>query len=244
MRVSDDPVFKEILDRLRWGQCNDDDLDILNDLRTTKFPDEIIPTRLFSKNKDVDTLNNIELGKLINESNPGIIYEVRYPNHQLKRKASSSYVTSQKILDSIKLCVGAQVIVTRNIDPEIGIVNGTRGTIMKLDQEFIQIKLLDGNYYTLMFFTVKADIFNDLDSNIDFKYIPLKLAWGVSIHSSQGMTIDALEIDLGASIFTEGQAYTGLSRARSMKSIKITRLLRSSFKTNKDVIEFYKRVKN
>ena len=53
------------------------------------------------------------------------------------------------------------------------------------------------------------------------------------------MTIDALEIDLGAIIFTEGQAYTGLSRARSMKSIKITRLLRSSFKTNNDVIEFY-----
>ena len=67
MRVADDLLFKEILDRLRWGKCNDDDLDVLNDLRITEFPSEIIPTRLFSKNKDVDALNNIELSKLIND---------------------------------------------------------------------------------------------------------------------------------------------------------------------------------
>jgi len=240
MRISGDQLFKEILDRLRWGKCTDDDLDVLNELRITEFPDGIIPTRLFSKNKDVDALNNIELNKLINTNNPDLLYEVLYIGNSIKKKASSSYITSQKILETLKLCVGAQVIVTRNIDPDIGIVNGTRGTVVKIDPEFVSIKLLNGTFYTVMFFNVKADIFNDLDRNIDFKYIPLKLAWGVSIHSSQGMTIDALEIDLGASIFTEEQAYTGLSRARNMNSIKITRLLKSSFKTNKDVIAFYK----
>ena len=78
----------------------------------------------------------------------------------------------------------------------------------------------------------------------DVKYIPLKLGWAVSIHSSQGMTLDSLEIDLGSSIFTEGQAYTGLSRARSLSSIKIVKLQKRSFKTNKDVIHFYGKFNN
>ena len=239
MRVQNDQLFKEILDRLRWGICKDDDLDILDELRITTFPDDIIPTRLFSKNKDVDELNNLELGKLISESNPGIVYKVKYPNNPLKLKTSTNYVVSNKINESLKLCVGAQVIVTRNIDQDLGIVNGTRGTIIKFDLDYILIKLLDQREYSLTFFHVKSDDLND--PNVDFKYIPLKLAWGISIHSSQGMTIDALEIDLGSSIFTEGQAYTGLSRARSLSSIKIKKLLKRSFKTNKDVIAFYEK---
>ena len=83
MRVQNDQLFKEILDRLRWGICKDDDLDILDELRITTFSDDIIPTRLFSKNKDVDELNNLELGKLISESNPGIVYKVKYNINQL-----------------------------------------------------------------------------------------------------------------------------------------------------------------
>jgi ATP-dependent DNA helicase PIF1 len=77
------------------------------------------------------------------------------------------------------------------------------------------------------------------EPDIDLAYIPLKLAWALSIHSSQGMTLDALELDLGSSIFAYGQAYTGLSRARDMKSVKLVGLLPESFKTSPNVIEFY-----
>ena len=236
MRVQDDTVFRDILSRLRWGICTDDDLDSLNELRQTTFPPEIIPTKLFSKNKDVDSINNVELGKLISELNPGKVYQVKHSTNPVKKKESKYYIDSQKIPDSIKICIGAQVIITRNVDQESGIINGTRGTVLKAESDYVLLKLVDDREYILNYFNVKCF---DLE-NIDFRYMPLKLGWGVSIHSSQGMTIDALEIDLGESIFTEGQAYTGLSRARSMKSIKITRLLKRSFKTNKDVIEFYK----
>lgn len=235
MRVQDDPLFTDILSRLRWGICTDDDLDSLNELRETTFEDRIVPTKLFSKNKDVDSINNIELGKLISEVNPAKVYPIRHSTNAIKKKESKHYIDSQKIPDSLKICVGAQVIVTRNVDQEYGIVNGTRGTVLKAEDEYVLLKLTDNREYSLNYFTVKSI---DLE-NIDFRYMPLKLGWGVSIHSSQGMTLDALEIDLGESIFTEGQAYTGLSRARSMKSIKITRLLKRSFKTNKDVIDFY-----
>ena len=237
MRVQNDSVFKDILNRLRWGVCTDDDLDTLNELRQTKFEDGIIPTRLFSINRDVDQINNLELSKL---DGPFFTYKIKYPTNPIKLIESTKYITSQKIQETIKLCIGAQVIVTRNIDPDLGIVNGTRGVVTKLNNELIVIKLTDSREYPITFFLVQSEEL----PNIDFKYIPLKLGWAVSIHSSQGMTLDALEIDLGSSIFTEGQAYTGLSRARSLKDIKILKLQRKSFVTNKDVINFYSKINN
>jgi ATP-dependent exoDNAse (exonuclease V) alpha subunit len=98
-------------------------------------------------------------------------------------------------------------------------------------------------YYTLK----PSSITNDKDSNdnnnqdIQLSYIPLKLAWAISIHASQGMTIDALEVDLGQSVFAPGQAYTGLSRARSLHTTRVVDVLPTSFKTSQAVIDFYKK---
>ena len=77
------------------------------------------------------------------------------------------------------------------------------------------------------------------DYLVDFEYLPVRLGWAISIHSSQGMTLDALEIDLGKSVFAHGQAYTGLSRAKNCKSVKITKLYRRSFLASNDVLNFY-----
>ena len=67
----------------------------------------------------------------------------------------------------------------------------------------------------------------------------LKLAWAITIHSSQGMTIDALEVDLGRDIFTCGQAYTGLSRARNSASVRVVSVMAKSFTTNSKVLNFF-----
>jgi ATP-dependent DNA helicase PIF1 len=74
---------------------------------------------------------------------------------------------------------------------------------------------------------------------IDFKYLPLTLSWAMSIHKSQGATIDLLEVDLGDSIFACGQAYVALSRAKNSDSVKITKFNPSSVNVSKSVIEFY-----
>jgi ATP-dependent DNA helicase PIF1 len=71
-------------------------------------------------------------------------------------------------------------------------------------------------------------------------HIPLKVSYALSIHKSQGMTIDAVEIDLGDNIFTCGQAYTALSRAKSLASIKIIDVSKESFKMNPHVKAFYR----
>jgi ATP-dependent DNA helicase PIF1 len=70
--------------------------------------------------------------------------------------------------------------------------------------------------------------------------MPLKLAYAISIHKSQGSSINCLELDLGDDIFVSGQTYTALSRATNINNIKIINLDKSSFFVNKKIIDFYK----
>jgi ATP-dependent DNA helicase PIF1 len=77
------------------------------------------------------------------------------------------------------------------------------------------------------------------DEKVSATFMPLKLGYAVSIHKSQGMTLDAVEIDLGIKIFEYGQAYTALSRARTLSGVRLISVKASSFKTHPKVKEFY-----
>jgi ATP-dependent DNA helicase PIF1 len=120
---------------------------------------------------------------------------------------------------------------------ERGLVNGSRGIVLEITSTSVIVKFNTVGIVPIEYYNLKSS--SMFTSDIDVSYIPLKLAWALSIHSSQGMTLDALELDLGSSIFAYGQAYTGLSRARNMNSIKLVGLLPESFKTSPQVIEFY-----
>jgi ATP-dependent DNA helicase PIF1 len=235
MRVTNDLKFKEILDRLRWGNCSDDDYSSLKKLKNTKFLNNIVPTRLYSRNADVDKINNLELQKLIDSGNVLSDYPIVLPDQPIKRRETAKYVKNIKLSDSVGLCIGAQVVITRNIDIPGGLINGTRGIITNSTNDGIVLLLLNGSSVIIDYYTFKPDD----EPMVEVKYIPLKLAWAISIHSSQGMTLDELEIDLGESIFACGQAYTVLYRVRSMKNVKIVQVNKKSFKTNIKVVEFY-----
>ena len=77
------------------------------------------------------------------------------------------------------------------------------------------------------------------DNAVYISYLPVKLAYALTIHKSQGMTLDAIEIDIGDNIFAAGQAYTALSRAQSLSSICIKSISKKSFITKDSVLEFY-----
>jgi hypothetical protein len=111
------------------------------------------------------------------------------------------------------------------------------------------IKDVDGNLHNIPYYT---DVFDKADKTAKtgksgksyILHMPLKVSYALSIHKSQGMTIDALEIDLGDNIFTCGQGYTALSRAKSLKCIKIIDVSKESFKINPYVKTFYNNVNN
>jgi len=228
VRQNDDVLFQKILQIIRKGKCTDNILKVLNALKDTQFDNEIIPTKLYPKNVNVDKINEIEINKLKEAGNKTYNYKAEAFPDNLKN--INKY--------DIELVENSQVIVTRNIDISIGIVNGTRGVVKELHPNQVIIKDIEGNVHIILYY---KDIIEKKGKSAKsyISHMPLKVSYALSIHKSQGMTIDALEIDLGENIFTCGQAYTALSRAKSLQSIKIIDVSKESFKTNLYVKEFY-----
>jgi ATP-dependent DNA helicase PIF1 len=228
VRQNDDLLFQKILQIIRKGKCTDNILRVLNALKDTQFEDDIIPTKLYPKNINVDKINDIEVNKLKKAGNITRIY-----------KAEGSKDNINNIIKyDVELVENSQIIVTRNIDIYTGIVNGTRGVIKRLLDNSVIIKDTEGRLHNISYF---KDIINETKKTdkYNISHMPLKVSYALSIHKSQGMTIDALEIDLGENIFTCGQAYTALSRAKSLKNIRIMDVSNKSFKINPYVKAFY-----
>lgn len=231
IRQDGDETFKRILEELRWGVCRKDTLAILKGLLQTQFDNGVIPTRLYSMNVDVDHINNEEMEKLIAEGAKSYVYQTTYSNNT----SSQSWAQSLKIPDRVRLCVGAQVYFTCNLQGEHCLVNGTRAVVTDVTPTGVYIQLLNGE---IIFVEPHKTVDEDNDK-VHVTYMPLKLAFALSIHKSQGMTLDAVEIDLGDTIFEYGQAYTALSRAKSLSSIRLVSVKASSFKTHPSVKRFY-----
>ena len=228
VRHNNDIAFQIILSKLRYGLINEQIYKILKLLKNNNFDnDEIKPTILYPNNIDVDKINKNNLNLLINN------------NYKYKTYYSQFYNTKSTNNFDIELVENSQIMVTRNISINDQLINGTRGVVITLKDNSVIIKTQKGlyeiNYY--------IDYINN-DKKKFIKFIPLKLAYAISIHKSQGSTIDKLKIDIGNNIFANGQAYTALSRAKSLINIQIINIDYNSFKTDLNIIKWYNSQKN
>lgn len=213
-RQTTDPELQTILTNIRNNTLTSQDMKRLKQCKKTTFPEHIIPTKIYSLNKNVDAIN-------------------QHAYDQLPKDKEHHYTTFQE--QQVSLCIGAQVMVTRNINHDAGIVNGTRGCVVDLDPEVVLIRTMNGNTVPIPLLDKKKG-----KSKKDIlKYMPLSLAYAITVHKSQGATIDAAELDLGANIFEYGQGYTALSRIRSLKGSRIVSVKSSSFKNHPEVTRFY-----
>lgn len=237
-RQQTDPTFVTMLNEIREGVLSPQAEESLR--RITIEPDDadeedsdgIVATRLFAKNLDVDALNNRRL-----EALPGqeLVYEAvdRFFGKNLLKKEVPDGITVPKTL---KLKVGAQVMLTCNINVQIGLCNGTRGVVKRFHNALPVVKF-DNDMEVVV--TQLPTEYEDR-GKVVFKrtQLPLRLAWAVTIHKSQGMTISRLVVDCRG-IFENGQFYVAISRAKSLDGLKLIGFEPGHVKACRDVCIFY-----
>lgn len=226
MRQADGPDFTAMLSRMRFGNCLDSDLAMLKATRSHRFPAHIVPTKIFPLNVDVDRINSAAFKALIAAGAQRLVYPV------LGRASGLKWAKGLKIQD-LELCMGAQVMSTQNI-AALDVVNGSRGQVIGLSPQSVQVDMVDGRIVEFD----RQTMVNEDDRKQTFSFIPLRLAFAVSGHKCQGMTLDAVEMDLSR-VFAAGQAYVMLSRARSLSAVRILNVRASAFQCHPAVQDMY-----
>jgi ATP-dependent DNA helicase PIF1 len=231
-----DPIFQSLLLRMRSGDLRDCDAALLESRKGIDISqDGILPTKLFSTNVDVDTYNAQQLENL-----PGdlVTYTSGAEAHPLP-EAKNIEEALQKFckdysIGPISLKVGAQVLLTMNLDLSSGLCNGSRGVVTKFDIGGPVVRFRNQEL-TVAVQTIESIDYDNKVSCVSYNYLPLKLAWGLTIHKSQGMSLDLVEVSLDSSIFAEGQAYVAVSRARSLEGLSLRDFQRGCIKANREV---------
>jgi hypothetical protein len=209
--------------------------EILNSFDFAKINFSIMPTKLYTHNVDVDVVNNFELEK-INED--GRVYEMKYSgNKNIAEALKKGCLAPEKLV----LKKGAKVMFVKN-NFESGYVNGTLGEVVYFDDadELPVVKIYNGRL-------IKAEpatwiIEEDDTIKAQINQIPLRLAWGITVHKSQGMNLDAAEIDL-SKCFVEGMGYVALSRLRAIEGLKVNGINEMAFMVNREIVELDKILK-
>jgi len=235
-RQENDMTLQDMLLELRWGRCSKETAAKLASLRTTVFPEGIEPTRLYSLRADTDAINESEFAKLVVASgDTAKEFNPDFPSDPMSQIKAVNWCKSMGTPLILPIVPAAQVVLTYNMDQNKGLVNGSRGVVVSVHHPtHVVVRFING-VTTDVSYQTQVDGEN---KNIWISYLPLKLAYALTIHKSQGMTLDAMEVDLGSSIFECGQAYTALSRAKSLESVRVVDIKPSSFRTDPRVIKF------
>ena len=237
-----DTNFLAILNRVRNATMDYDDLEELNDRYgevTAEFAEKPYIT-LTSTNAIANKLNKQKLGEIWS---PEFIYKA-----EKNGSMTESYFPCE---EELHLKVGAQVIFCKNDNEQHRWVNGTIGKVVKLSGEGIDVEVTDdeGIKKTHSVKPIKWELnkyqYNQNENKIEtemvgsFTQFPLRLAWAITIHKSQGMTFTQAVIDMGTGAFAPGQAYVALSRCTTMEGIILKRKLRPrDIMIDENVIEF------
>lgn len=199
-------------------------------------PESEVATRLYTHNADVDRINQEELSRLDGAEHR---YEMQSQGGRALVEALKNHCLSPQTL---VLKEGAAVMFTRN-NFDAGFVNGTLGIVIGFDDGGLPIIETRGGR-TLLVDAIDWTIQDGNKILAKITQIPLRLAWAITVHKSQGMSLDAAVIDLGAA-FEYGQGYVALSRVRSLSGLFLERMSDAALMLHPTVVakdqEFYKR---
>ncbi len=232
----DDKKFLTLLNSLR----NRRNLEISKKLLATRLNKEIKskvkPTKLYTHNFDVDVYNNLELSRLKNQSK---YFEMRTQGLPSLVEKLKNGCLAPEVLE---LKIGAVVMFVKNNFKE-GYVNGTVGVVIGFDDDsgWPLIETFKGDIIE-----AKREIWPIEDSGgvlALISQVPLRLAWAITVHKSQGLSLDCAEIDLSRT-FEYGMGYVALSRVRSLSGLKLLGLNDLALEVNQKMIIFDEELKS
>lgn len=234
-----DDAFSALLQKLRLGKCDSEMLQILKqtEANLAKFPANIKPTIMYTKNVDVDTINQQEIDKLVASGAHHMTYPLVSPS-----AAALRWATSCKIPESIQLAIGCQVMLVWNVSLSENLCNGSRGVIIELDKSGVTVNFLTAGIRKIEYISVEKDEKID-GKKVTIRFMPLRLAYAITVNKAQGMTMDAAVVDMNVGScspeFIYGKFYTAISRVRDLNSIVVKNPHKSLFKAHPDVAAFY-----
>ncbi|MFH1627046.1 MAG: AAA family ATPase [bacterium] len=237
-RYKDDKIIK-ILNEIRGNNLSEESLFYLNSKNNFCLKEKIEPTKLHTHNINVDIINDNELNKLSEQ-----IF-----TFQMEEKGRKSLIDSLKksclAPEILRLKVGARVMFVKNNFDE-GYVNGTLGKVIECSNYGPKILLNSGmsNHSKKIIIPEKVSWTIEEDGKIKAKIIqyPLRLAWAITVHKSQGMSLDAIEVDLSKS-FEKGMGYVALSRVRSLDGLKLLGINKNALEVREDIMTFDENLK-
>lgn len=239
----EEQLFLNILSNIRAGRCTEQDLVELNNRCKQPVCTNGPVIALTPFKESAEKINNQRLEELTTKA---YTYEGAIEG-KFGKKGKDGTVKDENLPAPMKLSlkVGAQVMFTRN-DGSHRWVNGSLGTVVELTDTDIKVKV--GNEI----YGVNPIVWESYDYNFDkvnkklnretvgtFSQYPLKLAWAITIHKSQGLTFDKMILDLSRGTFASGQLYVALSRVRSLNGLYLTRPVKiTDVKKDDEIISF------
>ena len=250
-----DANFKEILNAIRDGSVTQQMLQELNQAGN-RFPQNQDVIRLATINETVNAVNQHRMKQITTESK---VFNAIY-----SEGAAQAFGRTLPAETTLELKVGAQVMFIKNDEytpgknGSVGMrrwVNGTIGHVVALPKSGIVVVDVDGEEFDVGPATwekVRYEVEEEFDEAsgkiretlvpitlAEFKQVPLRLAWAVTIHKSQGQTYDEVLIDMGRGAFSPGQTYVALSRVRALSGLYLTRAIElRDVMVDKDVVRF------
>ena len=231
----EDQDFLHILENVRLNKATPENLMHLNERVCMPTKEDGAVITLASLNKTADAINQKRLAEIDSEE------------YTYEGTVTGKFEEKRFPVDlTLKLKVDAQVMFTRN-DPQKRWVNGTIGTVTKLAKDEIQVTTDGGDTYTVPCCSWESYSYEyDRESRKmkkeqvgTFTQYPLRLAWAITVHKSQGMTFDKLYLDLSRGMFAAGQLYVALSRVRSLSGLFLSNCIIPQYAhTSREVLAY------
>lgn len=233
------------LSNMRINSLTNQDITLLKTRECEENTDTQNALHIFATNFEADNYNNMKFNKI--DSKEYKLYAFDGVYHGEKLIETPTNIREEAILNRIDnvcnaekcitLKVGVRVMLLINLDFERGLINGSCGVVKEIDEEYVLVNFDNG--ITSKITKHDFEFYNNEKLIAVRKQFPLRLAYGITIHKSQGMSLDKLVVDCSR-IFEKGQAYVALSRIKTLDGLYLRNFNPAKVMVDEKVVEFYK----